>query len=78
MHGILYLAVKLKINIVKKMEIPYFRFSEKDQIGNCSGDLFINAIESLMPSILKPGPQNSHLFFSSKTATFKKSKTDLF
>tara|TARA_R100001369_G_scaffold29172_4_gene52762 strand:- start:257209 stop:257898 length:690 start_codon:yes stop_codon:yes gene_type:complete len=36
------------IKTVEKTGLPYFRFSEKDQIGNCFGDRFTNAIQSLM------------------------------
>ncbi len=36
------------IKMVEKTGLPYFRFSEKDQIGNCFGDRFTNAIQSVM------------------------------
>ncbi|WP_026836554.1 DUF2064 domain-containing protein [Gillisia sp. JM1] len=36
------------IKMVEKTGLPYFRFSEKDQIGNCFGDRFTNAIQSVI------------------------------
>lgn len=36
------------IKMVEKTGLPYFRFSEKDQIGDCFGDRFTNAIQSVM------------------------------
>ena len=38
---------KHTLNIVKKTGIPYFLFSEKQQIGNSFGERFTNAIQSV-------------------------------
>lgn len=38
---------KHTLNIVKKTSLPYFLFSEKQQIGNSFGERFTNAIQSV-------------------------------
>lgn len=36
------------LKMVEKTGLPYFHFSEKDQIGNCFGDRFTNAIQNVL------------------------------
>tara|TARA_R100000935_G_scaffold58692_1_gene97048 strand:- start:1983 stop:2672 length:690 start_codon:yes stop_codon:yes gene_type:complete len=36
------------IKMVEKTGLPHFHFSEKEQIGNCFGDRFTNAIQRIM------------------------------
>lgn len=56
---------KHTLNIVKKTGIPYFLFSEKQQIGNSFGERFTNAIQSVYDlgfnTVITVGNDTPHL-----------------
>ncbi|AJR02529.1 DUF2064 domain-containing protein [Siansivirga zeaxanthinifaciens] len=56
---------KQTINIAKKTGLPYFHFSEKQQIGNSFGERFTNAIQSVFDlgfnTVITIGNDTPHL-----------------
>ncbi|MDO5969752.1 DUF2064 domain-containing protein [Flavivirga aquimarina] len=64
------------LNIVKKAGLPYFLYSEKQQVGNTFGERFTNAIQSVynegFDTVITVGNDTPHLTTNHLRKTVKK------